>query len=259
MLFLKMFFIILCIGTNSMIHTEKIKNLINIKEVNNIQLIGYGLVIGLNDTKNKISKFPLTTQKLYNMLSDLNINDKKFKNFQFKNITSVIVTGNLPYFSHIGDKIDVIISSIENLKNLKNGILLMTPLQGIDKKIYAIAQGRVIESCKNNFNIITKRYKKKYILQPNQMHSGAIIQKQYHLKTHINNIIHLQLRIKNIKIAKKISNIINSYYSGIAKTINNKTIKINFNKNNNLNNQILYNIQNMKIKIKNISNILKDQ
>ena len=117
----------------------QIKELANIVGVRDNQLIGYGLVVGLNGTGDgSTSKF--TIQSLSNMLQGVNvkINPDDIKS---KNAAAVMVTAKLPAFARHGDKLDIEISSIGDAKSLQGGTLLMTPLKGVDGDIYALAQG----------------------------------------------------------------------------------------------------------------------
>ncbi|MFK5880901.1 MAG: flagellar basal body P-ring protein FlgI [Sulfurospirillum sp.] len=125
----------------SSLQAEKIKDIANIIGVRENQLIGYGLVVGLNGTGDgSSSKF--TLQSLSNLLQTVNVKIKP-ADIKSKNIAAVIVTAKLPPFARQGDKLDVTISSIGDAKSLQGGTLLMTALKGVDGKIYALSQGSV--------------------------------------------------------------------------------------------------------------------
>eukprot|EP01022_Parablepharisma_sp_SALTPOND_P014681 TRINITY_DN2015_c0_g4_i1.p1 TRINITY_DN2015_c0_g4~~TRINITY_DN2015_c0_g4_i1.p1 ORF type:complete len:473 (-),score=39.16 TRINITY_DN2015_c0_g4_i1:1142-2560(-) len=125
----------------SFLHSEKIKEVSSIVGVRDNQLIGYGLVVGLNGTGDGTSS-TFTAQSLANLLQGVNVKVNA-NDIKSKNVAAVMVTAKLPAFARQGDKLDVIVSSIGDAKSIGGGTLLMTPLKGVDGKIYALAQGPV--------------------------------------------------------------------------------------------------------------------
>ncbi|MES9968764.1 MAG: flagellar basal body P-ring protein FlgI [Candidatus Thiodiazotropha sp.] len=123
---------------------ERIKDLASIQGVRTNQLIGYGLIVGLDGTGDKDTDSPYTINSLKNMLSQLGVQIPDGVNMKPKNVAAVIVHGDLPPFSKVGQKIDVTVSSLGNAKSLRGGTLLMTPLKGADGKNYALAQGNLV-------------------------------------------------------------------------------------------------------------------
>ncbi|WP_459916279.1 flagellar basal body P-ring protein FlgI [Desulfocicer niacini] len=119
--------------------SARIKDVVSIQGVRSNQLFGYGLVIGLNGSGDK-SGTEFTLQGLANMLEHTGIRVNA-SDIKVKNVAAVIVSATLPAFARIGKKIDVTISSIGDAKSLVGGTLLLTPLKGIDNKVYALAQG----------------------------------------------------------------------------------------------------------------------
>ncbi len=136
-------FIILCL-TSFNSHADRIKDLANVAGVRNNQLIGYGIVVGLDGTGDQTTQTPFTIQSLDNMLRQLGITLPPGTNPQLSNIAAVIVNATLPPFAKPGQPIDVTVSSIGNAKSLRGGSLLMTPLKGIDGNVYAVAQGNLV-------------------------------------------------------------------------------------------------------------------
>ena len=120
----------------------RIKDISSIKGVRPNQLFGYGLVIGLNGSGDK-GGTSFTIQGLANMLEHMGI-DISAEDVKVKNVAAVIVSAVYPPFSRIGKKIDVTLSSIGDAKSLQGGTLLLTPLKGVDGKVYALAQGPVV-------------------------------------------------------------------------------------------------------------------
>ncbi|SPA02811.1 FlgI: Flagellar P-ring protein; signal peptide [Cupriavidus taiwanensis] len=123
---------------------ERLKNLATFQGVRENPLVGYGLVVGLDNTGDQTMQTPFTTQSLTNMLSQLGITLPAGKNMQLKNVAAVMVTASLPAFAQPGSQLDVVVSSMGNAKSLRGGTLLMTPLKGADGQVYAIAQGNML-------------------------------------------------------------------------------------------------------------------
>lgn len=122
---------------------ERIKDLATIGGVRDNQLIGYGLVTGLDGSGDQTTQTPFTVQSIVNMLGNLGVTLPPGSNLQLKNVAAVIVTAELPAYARPGQRIDVTVSSLGNAKSLKGGTLVMTPLKGIDGQVYAIAQGNM--------------------------------------------------------------------------------------------------------------------
>lgn len=123
---------------------ERIKDIASIAGVRDNQLVGYGLVVGLDGTGDQTTSTPFTIQSLASMLGQLGVNIPPGASLQLKNVAAVIVTATLPAFVKPGQNIDVTVSSMGNAKSLRGGTLLMTPLKGVDGQIYAVAQGSLL-------------------------------------------------------------------------------------------------------------------
>jgi flagellar P-ring protein precursor FlgI len=119
----------------------RIKDIANIKGVRQNQLVGYGLVVGLNGTGDD-DDLKYTIQSLAAMLQKMGVTVRA-EDIESENVAAVMVTAELPPFARVGNQIDVLVSSIGDAKNLQGGTLLFTPLKGADGQVYAIAQGPV--------------------------------------------------------------------------------------------------------------------
>jgi flagellar P-ring protein precursor FlgI len=122
----------------------RIKEVAAIQGVRSNQLVGYGLVVGLDGTGDQTTSAPFTTQSLNAMLQQMGVTVPAGTNMQLKNIAAVMVTAQLPAFAQPGQALDVNVSSLANAKSLRGGTLIATPLKGADGQIYALAQGNLI-------------------------------------------------------------------------------------------------------------------
>jgi flagellar P-ring protein precursor FlgI len=133
-------------GISTPAHAERIKDIATVNGVRTNQLVGYGLVVGLDGTGDQTSQAPFTIQSITNMLAKFGITIPANANPQLKNVAAVTVTADLPPFSKPGQTIDVTVASIGNASSLRGGNLLMAPLRGVDGQVYAFAQGSVLVS-----------------------------------------------------------------------------------------------------------------
>ncbi|WP_174788036.1 flagellar basal body P-ring protein FlgI [Halomonas cupida] len=123
---------------------EQVRDLASFAGVRDNQLVGYGLVVGLDGTGDQTMQAPFTGQSLNNMLSQLGITVPPGTNMQLRNIAAVMVTADMPPFARPGQRLDVVVSSVGNARSLRGGTLLMTPLKGADGDVYALAQGNML-------------------------------------------------------------------------------------------------------------------
>ena len=128
------------------VRAERVKDLASVSGVRTNQLVGYGLVVGLDGTGDQTSQAPFTIQSIKNMLAQFGITVPPESNPQLKNVAAVTVHAELPPFSKPGQTIDVSVSSIGNAGSLRGGTLLLAPLRGADGEVYAMAQGSLIVS-----------------------------------------------------------------------------------------------------------------
>ena len=143
---LKMLVVLALLPVLPQVHVmaEPLRDLASIQGVRDNQLIGYGLVVGLDGTGDQVRQSPFTQQSLTNMLAQLGVTVPAGVNMQVKNVATVMVTATLPSFAQPGQSSDVNVSSMGHAKSLRGGTLLMTPLKGADNQVYALAQGNIV-------------------------------------------------------------------------------------------------------------------
>ncbi len=191
---------------------EKIGDIASVVGVRDNQLIGYGLVIGLNGTGDKSgSKF--TMQSISNMLESVNVKISA-DDIKSKNVAAVMITASLPPFARQGDKIDIQISSIGDAKSIQGGTLVMTPLNAVDGNIYALAQGAIVSG--NSSNLLSAN-----------IINGATIEREVSYDLFHKNAMTLSLKNPNFKNAIQVQNTLNKVFGNkVAIALDPKTIQI---------------------------------
>jgi len=137
-------FLLLALLAAMPVSAERIKDLASLSGVRNNQLVGYGLVVGLDGSGDQTTQTPFTVQSVINMLGNMGVTLPPGQNLQLKNVAAVMVTASLPPFARPGQAMDVTVSSMGNAKSLRGGTLVMTPLKGANGQIYGMAQGNVV-------------------------------------------------------------------------------------------------------------------
>lgn len=208
----------------SALNATKINDVSNIVGVRENQLIGYSLVVGLKKTGDgTTSKF--TLQSISNMLKAMNI-DMNPIDIKSKNVAAVVVTATMKPFARQGDKFDVTVSSIGDAKSLEGGTLLMTPLKGVDGKIYALGQGAVSIGGRNS--------RGGAVTHPTAgiVFNGGFIEREININLFNQEYATLSLKEADFKNAVSVQKAINSFYNTqVAVAMNSRSIKLKCPKN----------------------------
>ena len=206
-------------------YAERIKDLANIQGVRANQLMGYGLVVGLDGSGDQTTQTPFTVQSLTNMLSQLGVQLPPGTSLQLKNVAAVMVTASLPAFAKPGQALDVTVSSLGNAKSLRGGTLLFTPLKGADGQIYAMAQGNVLVSGagasagKSSVQINH--------LSAGRIPAGATVERAVVSPFAQSEIISLELQTTDFSTAQNVVDAVNAAFgSPIAQAVDGRVIQV---------------------------------
>ena len=204
--------------------TSRIKDLANIEGVRQNQLIGYGLVVGLNGTGDTLNNIPFTKQSLQAMLERMGVNIRG-ATIRTGNVAAVMVTGNLPPFGTQGTRMDVTVSALGDSKNLQGGTLLVTPLLGADGNVYAVAQGSVAIS---GFQAEGEAAKiVRGVPTVGRIANGAIIEREIEFALNRLPNVRLALRNADFTTAKRIAAAVNDYLGAkCAEPIDPSTVQL---------------------------------
>lgn len=218
-------FAIACV-ISSTVFAERLKDITSIAGVRSNQLVGYGLVVGLDGTGDQTSQAPFTIQSLKSMLAQFGIAIPPGVNPQVKNVAAVSLHAELPAFAKPGQTIDVTISSIANSKSLRGGTLLMAPLKGGDGQVYAIAQGNVVVG---GFGVgeggssITVN-----VPSVGRIPNGAMVERGVTTGFLQGNSLTLNLHTADFTTANRVASAINaSVGDGTAQAVDGSSIKVN--------------------------------
>ncbi|MEZ5839603.1 MAG: flagellar basal body P-ring protein FlgI [Hyphomicrobiales bacterium] len=200
------FVVVGCLAASDATAASRIKDIADIEGVRENQLIGYGLVVGLNGTGDGLSNSPFTLQSLQAMLERLGVNTHGAK-LKTANVAAVMVTANLPAFATQGTRLDVAVSALGDATSLDGGTLLVTPLLGADGEVYAIAQGTVAIGgfvAKGDAASITKG-----VPTTGRISNGALVEREIEFKLASMTTVRLALRNPDLTTARRVAISIN--------------------------------------------------
>jgi flagellar P-ring protein precursor FlgI len=193
---------------------SRIKDLADFEGVRDNQLIGYGLVVGLNGTGDTLANSTFTRQSLIGMLERLGVNARD-NALKTNNVAAVMVTATLPAFARQGTRIDVTVAALGDAKSLLGGTLLVTPMIGADGEVYAVGQGQVAVagfSAQGAGQSITKG-----VPTNGRISNGAIVEREIGFALGEMNRVRIALRNPDLTTARRIADAINSHLRTSAK------------------------------------------
>ncbi len=208
-------------------HAERLLDLASIQGVRNNQLVGYGLVIGLDGTGDQTVQTPFTVQSLTNMLTSMGINlpASSISTLMLKNVAAVLVTADLPAFSQVGQKFDVTVSSIGNAKSLVGGTLVLTPLKGADGQVYGMAQGSLVVGgvgASTNGSKVQVNH-----LSVGRITEGATVERVVASSVGQGNLVRLELNQSDFATASRVVDAVNQHFGlSIAKAEDGRVIDV---------------------------------
>jgi flagellar P-ring protein FlgI len=206
-------------------HAERVKDLANVQGVRNNQLIGYGLVVGLDGSGDQTTQTPFTVQSLTTMLTQLGVNLPAGTNLQLKNVAAVMVTAQLGPFAQPGQQMDVTVSSLGNAKSLRGGTLLLTPLKGADGQIYAMAQGNVAIAGAGASAGGSKTQVNQ--LNAGRIPAGATVERAVPTPVGQGPYVHLELKDMDFGTARAVVEAINrGFTADVASAVDGRTVRV---------------------------------
>jgi flagellar P-ring protein precursor FlgI len=217
---------VLCLGAASdACATSRVKDVAEFEGIRENLLIGYGLVVGLNGTGDRLANSAFTQQSLINMLERLGVNTRD-ANLQTKNVAAVMVTATLPAFARHGTHVDITVSALGDADNLLGGTLLVTPLLGADGEVYAVAQGRVTVS---GFSAQGKSGTSvtKGVPTSGKIANGGIVEREVGFELAQLETINIALRNPDLTTAHRIAEAINTHLGQpLASSIDPGTVRL---------------------------------
>ncbi len=218
-------FLLAALVLSSVAQAERIKDIAAIQGVRVNQLVGYGLVVGLDGTGDQTTQTPFTTQSITNMLMQMGVNLPPGTNMQLKNVAAVMVTADLPPFAQAGQAIDITVSSMGNAKSLRGGTLVMTPLKGADGQVYAMAQGNLVVSGAGASASGSKVQINH--LSVGRIPSGATVERSVATVLGASGTINLELMQSDFTTASRVVDAVNARFGkDTARALNGRVIQV---------------------------------
>jgi flagellar P-ring protein precursor FlgI len=203
----------------------RIKEVASVQGVRMNQLVGYGLVVGLDGTGDQTTSAPFAIQSLLALLQQMGVTVPAGTNMQLKNLATVMVTAQLPAFAQPGQTIDVNVSSLANAKSLRGGTLIATPLKGADGQVYAIAQGNMVvggAGASAAGSKVTINH-----LSAGRIPDGATVERSVATPMGEGDSIHLDLNASDYGTAREVVRAINAKMgSGTADAIDGRVVRV---------------------------------
>ena len=204
----------------------RIKDIADVEGIRENQLVGYGLVVGLNGTGDKLDSAVFTKESLVGMLERLGVNTRdQMAKLQTKNVAAVMVTASLPAFARTGSRIDISVSAIGDATNLSGGTLLVTPLLAADGEVYGVGQGAVTTgaiAARGAAASVTRN-----VPTSGRIANGAIVEREVNFSLGAHDTLAMALRNPDLTTARRIENAINAALgAGTARATDPRSVAI---------------------------------
>ena len=203
----------------------RIKDIASFEGVRENQLVGYGLVVGLNGTGDKLTNSPFTRKSIEGMLERLGVGNLSDDKLKTQNTAAVMVTAKLPPFARRGSTIDLVVSSLGDASSLRGGTLIVTPLSGADGEIYAVGQGPIAVSgyaAQGNAASVVEG-----VPTVARVANGATVEREINFDLNALHSVRLALHTPDFTTAERVQNVINDELGhGTAKMLDPGTIEV---------------------------------
>ncbi len=201
----------------------RIKDIVDVENVRSNQLVGYGLVVGLQGTGDRVRNVPFTEETLQSMLERMGVNIRG-TSMRTQNVAAVTVTATMPPFARSGSTIDVQVSALGDATSLQGGILLVSSLRALDGEIYAVAQGPVAVSGFKASGAAASL--SRGVLTTARIAGGAIVEREVPFELRSANSLKLALKNPDFTTARRVANTINKEVPGSAVVLDPATVEI---------------------------------
>ncbi len=204
----------------------RIKDIADVEGIRGNQLVGYGLVVGLNGTGDRLDSAVFTRESLVGMLERLGVNTRdQISKLQTKDVAAVMVTASLPAFARVGERIDIAVSALGDASNLTGGTLLVTPLLGADGEVHAVAQGALVTgavSARGAASSVTRG-----VPTSGRIANGATVEREVTNQLEGRRVLRLDLRNPDLTTAQRMASVIDAALgSGIARVTDPRTVEL---------------------------------
>jgi flagellar P-ring protein FlgI len=203
----------------------RLKEVASVQGVRTNQLVGYGIVVGLDGTGDQTTSTPFTTQSINALLQQMGVTVPAGTSMQLKNVAAVMVTAQLPPFAQPGQQVDVTVSSLGNAKSLRGGTLIATPLKGADGQIYALAQGNLIVGGAGASAAGSKVQINH--LSAGRVPEGATVERAVPTPLNQGEFLQLDLNANDYNTAREVARAVNAKMgSGVAQAMDGRVVRV---------------------------------
>jgi len=248
------FFALLAAMSSPAVASSRIKDIADFENIRTNQLVGYGLVVGLAGTGDKIRNAPFTEESMQGMLERMGINIRG-ADMKVQNVAAVAVTATMPAFARAGSRVDVLVSAIGDASSLQGGMLLVSSLRGLDGEVYAVAQGPIAVSgfkAQGAGASISRG-----VSTHGHIAEGGIIEREVAFQLNSMNVLKLALRNPDFTTARHVAEAINRVVPNAAEMIDPGTVQIK--SNGEAMAQLLSRIENLEVQVDQLARVVIDE